>query len=135
MTSPFRPVTPDFWVSPQITAQDVAEAARQGVRLILNNRPDGEEPGQPAGAEIAAAAEAAGLGYAEVPIRGRPGPADIQAVRQAVAGANGPVLAYCRSGTRSIMTWALGEAMAGARTRQDLVEIGRRAGYDLSMFL
>jgi uncharacterized protein (TIGR01244 family) len=130
--SDFRRVTDDFSTAPQISVDDVAEAARQGFKAIICNRPDGEDPGQPTAAEIAAAAKAAGLTYAHIPVRGPPGPAEVEAMRQAVEAADGPVLAYCRSGTRSITTWSIGQAMSGARERGELVSLGRAAGYDLS---
>src|SRR5579872_5205764 len=113
--SDFRHVTDHISVAPQIGAADVAAAARAGFVAIVNNRPDGEAPDQPAAAEIEAAARAAGLAYAHIPVRGAPGPAEIAAMRAAVDAAPGPVLAFCRSGTRSITTWALGQAQAGAR--------------------
>lgn len=128
----FRRVTDDISVSPQITTADVAEAARQGFKLIINNRPDGEEPGQPPADAIEAAARAAGLAYVHIPVRGGPTPQQVEEVRQAVADADGPVLAFCRSGTRSIITWSLGQAISGAATPSDLVSQGRQAGYDLS---
>src|SRR5690348_4188429 len=130
--SDFRHVTDDFSTAPQISVADVAEAAAQGFTTIINNRPDGEAPDQPRSAEIEAAANAVGLAYAYIPVRGAPGPAEVEAVRQAVAAAEGPVLAFCRSGTRSITTWSIGQAMSGALPRGELVELGRAAGYDLS---
>ena len=78
-----------------------------------------------------AAARAAGLDYVAVPFAGLPGPAQVEAVRRAVAGAQGPVLAFCRSGTRSITAWALGQAQDG-RDIGELVRLGGAAGYDLS---
>jgi uncharacterized protein (TIGR01244 family) len=128
----FRHITDDLSVAPQIGVADVAEAARQGFTTIINNRPDGEEPSQPPGAAIEAAAKAAGLAYVHIPVRGAPGPAEVEAVRQVVDAAEGPVLAFCRSGTRSITTWSIGQAMSGAMSRGDLVSLGRQAGYDLS---
>lgn len=128
----FRRVTDDFSVAPQIAVADVAEAARQGFTTIINNRPDGEDPQAAQGGEIEAAAQGAGLHYVHVPVRGAPGPAEVEAVRQAIDAADGPVLAYCRSGTRSITTWSIGQAMSGARSRGDLVSLGREAGYDLT---
>ena len=128
----FRRVTDDLSVAPQIGVADVAEAKRMGFATIINNRPDGEEPGQPSGAEIEAAAKAQGLAYVHVPVRGAPGPAEVEAVRQAVDAADGPVLAFCRSGTRSITTWSIGQMVSGAMSRGDLVSLGRAAGYDLS---
>ena len=130
--SDFRRVTDDFSTAPQISVADVAEAARQGFTTIINNRPDGEDPDAPQGAEIEAAAKAAGLAYVHIPVRGGPGPAEAEAMLRAIDAAEGPVLAYCRSGTRSITTWSIGQAMSGAMSRGELVSLGRAAGYDLS---
>ena len=101
----------------------------------LNTMPDFRrvtDAGQPASAEIEAAAKAAGLTYAHVPVRGGPTPEQVEQVRQLVAGSDGPVLAFCRSGTRSIVTWSIGQAASGAASPSELVQQGREAGYDLS---
>jgi uncharacterized protein (TIGR01244 family) len=124
-----RTVTPDFAVAPQIALADMAEAKARGFVLVVNNRPDGEAPGQPTGAEMKAAAEAQGLGYAHIPVVGRPGEAEIRAMAEALAAAKGPVLAFCRSGARSIVTWSLGQK---DRPREELIRLGQAAGYDLS---
>jgi uncharacterized protein (TIGR01244 family) len=129
-----RPVTSDFAVAPQLSPDDLLDAARSGFRLIINNRPDGEAPDQPSAAEMGAAAAHAGLRYVHIPVRGGPTPADIAAVAAAISDADGPVLAFCRSGTRSIITWALGQAARGA-DKLDLLAAGRSAGYDLSAVL
>jgi uncharacterized protein (TIGR01244 family) len=110
----------------------VAEAARLGFRTLINNRPDGEAPDQPPSQAFAEAAKAAGLAYFHIPVRGGPGPAEVEQMREAVQASEGPVLAFCRSGTRSINTWSIGQALSGARPRSELVELGRAAGYDLS---
>ncbi len=128
----FRRVTDDLSVSPQISVAEVAEAARLGFRTIVNNRPDGEEPGQPSAAEIEAAAHAAGLAYAHLPIRGGPTADQVAASQALFAEAEGPVLAFCRSGTRSIVTWSIAQAQAGERPRDELIQLGQGAGYDLS---
>lgn len=130
--SDFRRVTDDISVAPQISVADVGEAARQGFRTIINNRPDGEDPSQPAAAEIEAAAKAAGLAYVHIPVRGGPTPEQVAQTEAVLAEAEGPVLAFCRSGTRSIVTWSLSQAASGARPRDELVGLGRDAGYDLS---
>jgi uncharacterized protein (TIGR01244 family) len=126
----FRTVTDRFSVSPQISLDDVAAAAAQGFTVIINNRPDGEAPGQPTSAQMEAAVHAAGLAYVYAPVSGMPGAAQVEAVRQATTAAPGKVLAYCRSGTRSIMTWAL--ANAGTLDSDELLRLGAAAGYDLS---
>ena len=94
-------------VSGQIAAGDVAALKEQGVTTIVNNRPDGEEPGQPTGAEIEEAAEAAGIDYRSIPIVRGIGPADIEAMHDVIERSDGKVLAYCRSGTRSQNLWVL----------------------------
>jgi len=130
--SDFRRVTDSLSVSPQVTESDMARAAAEGFVLVINNRPDGEDPGQPSSATIEAAARAAGLDYVHIPVRGGPGPDQVEAVRAAVEAADGPVLAFCRSGTRSIVTWSIGQALSGETDRQTLVGQGAAAGYDLS---
>ena len=128
----FRRVTDQLSVAPQIGLDDLATAAGQGFKLVINNRPDGEEPGQPTGAEVEAAARAAGLDYVHIPVRGGPTPDQVEANYRAVEAAEGPVLAFCRSGTRSIVTWSLGQFQADERSREELIELGAQAGYDLS---
>ena len=130
--SDFRRVTDDFTTAPQISVADVEEAARQGFKTIINNRPDGESPDQPAGHEIEAAAARAGLAYFHIPVAGGPTPQQVETMQQVLETAAKPVLAFCRSGTRSIVTWSLSQAASGARDRGDLVALGRDAGYDLS---
>jgi uncharacterized protein (TIGR01244 family) len=127
-----RRVTPEFSVAPQLAPQELETAAAQGFKLVINNRPDGEAPDQPPGAVMEAAAKAAGLSYIHIPVSGMPRPDQIEAMQAAIAEAGGPVLAYCRSGTRSITTWALGEAARDARPRNEIVELAAEAGYDLS---
>lgn len=119
-------------VAPQITPWDVSDIARAGFVAIVNNRPDDEEPGQPEGAEIRAAAEAVGLAYTAIPVTqaGFSHP-QIEAMAAALDAAGGPVLAYCRSGTRSCNLWALASAKAGGKP-DELVGKGAGAGYDLS---
>jgi uncharacterized protein (TIGR01244 family) len=129
----FRKVTDSFEVSPQITADEARAAVAGGVRLVINNRPDGEVPGQPSSAEIEAVVRAGGADYLHIPVVGRPTEAQAKAQAEAIAAAKGPVLAFCRSGTRSIVTWAFGEAAAGRKV-DEIVRIGAAAGYDLAPF-
>lgn len=119
-------------VGPQIQPEDMAEIAAAGFRGVVNNRPDDEEPGQPSGDAIRAAAEAAGLSYAAIPIThaGFSHP-QIAAMRDAMAAVDGPVFAFCRSGTRSCNLWALTAASMG--DAPDTIQ-GKAAGagYDLT---
>src|SRR5687768_13193816 len=96
----------------QLYPADIPVAAAAGTRLIVNNRPDGEEPGQPSSTEIEAAARAAGLDYRHIPVAGGFSADRVAAMAEALE--NGPVLAYCRSGTRSTYLWALARALRGA---------------------
>lgn len=133
--SDFRRVTDNLSVSPQVGLGDMALAAVQGFKLVINNRPDGEEPGQPTSAEMETAAQAAGVEYVYIPVRGSPTWDQVEAERLVLESHPGPVLAFCRSGTRSIITWSLGQAEAGEFTRAELVALGDAAGYDLSNVL
>jgi uncharacterized protein (TIGR01244 family) len=128
----FRKLTDEIFVAPQIDVAAVAEAARQGITLIVNNRPDGEGPEDPQGPEIEAAAHAAGLGYVAIPIThsGFSQP-QVEAMVAALEQATGPVLAYCRSGTRSTLLWALAESSQGGDA-DTLTAIAADAGYDVS---
>jgi len=126
-----RHVSDGFSVAPQITAADFAEIAAAGFRAIINNRPDGEAPGQIGDADAQAAAAAAGLRYIAIPVRGAPGPAEVEATVAALASLPGPILAYCRSGTRSVTAWALAQARSGGRA-DDVIDRARGAGYDLN---
>ena len=126
-----RTVTDRLAVAPQLAPQDMAEAAALGYRLVINNRPDGEQPGQPTAAQMQAAAQAAGLAYVHIPIVGGATPPQLDEMAQALAEADGPTLAFCRSGTRSITAWAVGRALAGD-DRAQLAALAAEAGYDLS---
>lgn len=118
-------------VSGQITAAEVADLKSQGVTMIVNNRPDGEDPGQPTGLEIEQAAEKAGITYRAIPIRRGIGPADVEAMCEAIEAVDGKVLAYCRSGTRSTLAWAVARRKQGASI-EELEEAAGRAGVDLA---
>ena len=108
-----RPLDDKVLIAGQVRADEIAGLAAQGITLIINNRAEGEEPGQPLGAEIEEAARRAGLDYVSIPIIRGIGPADVTAMREALSGARGKVLAYCRSGMRSALVWALAQAEQG----------------------
>ena len=100
---PFRPVAPDVCVAPQLTPEAMAEAVRAGFKSVINNRPDYEEgPEQPTNASIEAAARAAGLVYAFLPVQGGyQSPQEIAAFGDLLESLPRPILAFCRSGARS----------------------------------
>jgi uncharacterized protein (TIGR01244 family) len=127
----FRRLSDRVLASPQIDVADVAAAAAQGVTLIINNRPEGESDDQTPGSAIETAAKAAGLGYVAIPVTHAGfSEAQVKAMADAMAGADGDVLAYCRSGTRSALLWALAESSQGADP-SGLAEQAARAGYDI----
>lgn len=128
----FTPLTDSVFVSPQISVHDVRAAHELGVTLIINNRPEGEADDQVAGNVIEAAARAAGMNYVAIPVThsGFSQP-QVDAMEQALDSALGSVLAYCRSGTRSTLLWALAESKSGADP-DELTEIAAEAGYDVS---
>src|SRR5206468_10941052 len=95
-------------VSGQIAPHEVAGLAARGVTVLVNNRPDGEDPAQPRAVDIEQAAAVAGIAYRFVPIIRGIGPADVEAMAEALAAAEGgKLLAFCRSGTRSAYAIAL----------------------------
>jgi uncharacterized protein (TIGR01244 family) len=129
--SDFRRLNENVMVSPQLALGDIAVAAAQGVAMIVNNRPDGEDPDAPQGDEIAAAAAAAGLNYVAIPI-GHAGFSEpqVDAMIAALEQAEGPILAFCRSGTRSTLLWALAAAKQGEEP-DAIARTAAQAGYDI----
>lgn len=128
----FRPLSDSVLASPQISIDDVANAKAAGVTLIINNRPDGEDPSAPQSADIEAAATDAGLAYTAIPI-GHSGFSEVQVDQMiaALGSAQGKTLAYCRSGTRSTLLWALAQAKNGVPPKE-IALAAMKAGYDVS---
>lgn len=128
----FHPLNETILASPQIGYDDLEEAKAAGVTLVINNRPDGEDPDAPQSDDIEAAAKAAGLDYCAIPI-GRSGFSEpqVDAMIAALDGAKGRVLAYCRTGTRSTLLWSLAQAKLGA-SPDEIAEAAAAAGYDVS---
>lgn len=128
----FRRLSDSVLASPQISLADLDEAKALGVGLIINNRPEGESDDQVPGAEIEAAARALGMDYVAIPVThaGFSGP-QVEAMAAALNGSAGKVLAYCRSGTRSTLLWALAQASQGAELDAVTAQAAD-AGYDVS---
>jgi sulfide:quinone oxidoreductase len=119
-------------VSPQILPEDIAAIAAAGFRSVMCNRPDGEAADQPAFAEIEAAARAAGLEAAYLPVvSGQVKDTDAEAFATLFATLPKPVFAYCRSGTRSATLWSLAEAAQG-RPLPEIMAATKAAGYDMT---
>jgi len=118
-------------VSGQIAPEEVAALKALGVTLIVNNRPDGEDVGQPESDDIEAAARAAGIDYRHVPIARGLGPSDIEAMREAMhSTGEGKMFAFCRSGNRSTLAWAVAKSEDGV-PREELNRMANEAGFDL----
>jgi uncharacterized protein (TIGR01244 family) len=118
-------------IAGQIAPEDVPALKQLGVTMIVNNRPDGEDVGQPEGDEIEAAAQAAGIEYRHVPIARGLGPSDIEAMREAINSVGeGKLFAFCRSGNRSVLSWAVARSEDGV-SREELNRLANEAGFDL----
>jgi uncharacterized protein (TIGR01244 family) len=127
-------INDDVSVAPQISPDDMPAIKAAGFTTVINNRPDGEAPDQPSSDTMKAAAEAAGLSYHFIPL-GREGvsPQMVEDERAVLEGSDGPVLCYCRSGTRSTTLWAL--TQAGKMPATEIVAQAAHAGYEMSHLL
>lgn len=129
-----RKIDEDISVAPQITVEDVAEAARLGFRTLIANRPDQEEPGQPAMADLEQAATEHDMAWVYMPVEsGNILDSDVDAFAPVLDSAEKPILAFCRSGTRCSVLWALSRA----RTMpiEPVLARAGQAGYDLRALL
>ncbi len=128
----FRQISESVFASPQIGIETVAEAKALGVVRIINNRPEGESDDQIPGDAIEAAAREAGIDYVAIPVTHAGfSQAQVDAMADALDNADGPVLAYCRSGTRSTLLWALARAKAGDNPAV-IASKAAAAGYDVT---
>ena len=125
-----KEVTPGYSVSDQVHISDLDAVAAQGIKTIINNRPDNEAKGQPDSADIAAAVEALGLRYFHIPVSGPVSKDTFEAFQRAYTRAHEPILAFCMTGTRSTMMWALAEVKT--RDVDTVLADTLAAGYDLS---
>lgn len=126
-----RRINDDISVAPQIAPEDMAAIAELGFKTVINNRPDGEAPGQAPDAVMRAAAEEAGLEYRFVPaISGQLTKQNVEDFAATLSDVEGPVLAYCRTGTRSTTLWALSQA--GKKPADEIIGQAAGAGYDLA---
>ena len=126
-------LTKDLSVGSQPTPDDIIELARTGFRAIIGNRPDGEQQDQPPWAELAEIARRHGMQARHIPVVASAiGPADVAAFREALLALPPPVAAFCRTGTRSTIPWAL--ANAGSLSPDERIKVAAEAGYDLEPF-
>lgn len=129
----FRKIDDKIYASPQITLAEVAYAKALGIKLIVNNRPEDESDDQTPGPDIEAAAHEAGMIYVAIPVTHAGfSMTQVEAMQHALAQAgDAPVLAYCRSGTRSTLLWALAQAKAGI-SPDEIAAKAADAGYDIT---
>jgi uncharacterized protein (TIGR01244 family) len=125
-----RQITATYFVSPQIEVDDLPTIAAAGIKTVICNRPDEEVPPSHQAAALKAAVEAAGLKFVLMPVTHTTMTSDLVAAQHAaIADNEGPVLAYCASGTRSSIVWALG--VVGEMSVDDILAATQAAGYDL----
>jgi len=126
-------LTPQVFVSGQLTVEDVTSFAEAGFSHVVNHRPDGEEPGQPLASDLAHAALEAGMVMVHAPVRGLPQPEAVEATRRVLdaLGVNGKAVLFCRSGMRSVAAWAMAERLRGVEAGY-LRAAAAAAGYDIS---
>ena len=126
-----KKLSPRFFACGQITVTDLGVAAAQGIKTIINNRPDDELQGQPSSAELAAAAESCGIEYVHIPVvPGLITEENIDDFESACRDSQGPILGFCRTGTRSACLWALNEAKS--LDVDAILAATGKAGYDLA---
>lgn len=119
-------------VSKQPEQVDFADLASQGFKAVINNRPDGEDAAQPGSAAEQRATEQAGMVYTHIPVSlDRITEDDVRRFQSALSAAPGPVLAHCKSGTRSLSLWTIGEMLDGRMRQAEVVPFGHAHGYDL----
>jgi uncharacterized protein (TIGR01244 family) len=127
-----RPLSETFAVSPQIAPEDLAAIKAAGFTTVVCNRPDAEVPLGLQAEDIRRAAEAEGMRFVLNPLsHGSLTMDHIDTQGRALAESDGPVFAYCASGNRSSILWALSQA--GRVPTDDLVAAGARAGYNLEV--
>lgn len=125
-----KKVSPRFFISDQLSVTDIGIAAAQGIRTIVNNRPDGEEQTQPTTSELREAAESLGLGFVDLPIKpGKITDEHIEKFEALSRDTPAPMLSFCRSGARAMSLWALAEART--LNVDAVLATAEEAGHDL----
>ena len=128
-----KQVSDKLFIAPQLTSDDIRAARANGIAAIVNNRPDGEEEGQASSAENRRVAEGERLSYIHIPVvPGQVSRSQVDDFQAALDRADGPVLAHCKTGTRSATLYAIGEVLDGRMAKDDVMPLGERVGVDLS---
>ena len=125
-----KPLSPDLSVTPQIEIAEVADLAARGFRSIIGNRPEGEAPDQPDWSSLVAEAERHGMSACQIPVvPGQIGRDDVERFADALRDLQTPIAAFCRTGTRSAMLWAL--ANPDGLSVNERIAVAAAQGYDL----
>ena len=129
---PIHKLTDSLYIAPQLTEADVQEAVRLGIQTVICNRPDGEEEGQPSFETVKEWLHQYGIEHVVyMPmVMEHINDADLQHFQETVAKSPAPILAYCRTGTRSAMMWALNQAKRGVEVNS-LIRAADLAGINL----
>jgi len=122
-----------IYVAGQISPEEMHNFSEAGIGIIINNRPDGESDMQTPGDVIMASAQSQDINYFAIPVAGGISPEQVQAFRMVLENAGEPVLAYCASGTRSTILWALSQA--STMETEEILKTAADAGYDLSRYV
>jgi uncharacterized protein (TIGR01244 family) len=129
---PLADLAPGVSAAGALGRNDIEALAQRGVRTIVNNRPDGEDPGQLPADEARRVAEAHGIAYHHIPVTAASlSRADVEAFAAVLGSAEQPIVAHCRSGTRSALLWALARIREGADPTQ-LIATAARQGIDIA---
>ena len=126
-----KQITPTYFVAPQLDPADMSEVAAAGITTVICNRPDEEVPPELQTDALEAAAKSAGLAFVRLPLTHQTmTPENVAAHMGHINSTDGPVLAYCASGTRSTVVWCLGNA--GDMATDDILATAQNGGYELS---
>ena len=140
MTTNLLAISDDFFVAPQIIENDFAALKEAGINLVINNRPDFEEPGILSVEDATKLAEENGITYLHLPMaNGQPLPDDLipkmQAALTKQTEENGKTLAHCRSGTRSSFLWGVIQILEGKQSANEVAQAAANAGINLGGFM
>lgn len=131
---PVTAVSKKLSVSPQPSIEEIRSLRDKGFKTLINNRPDNEEPEQLGTGAEAQAAKHGDLGYAFIPVTaGTITEADVRAFQRALHESEGPVFAHCKTGTRSVNLYLIGEVLEGRMSSNDVIEFGHSLGFDTSV--
>jgi sulfide:quinone oxidoreductase len=129
---PLAKLTPGLSATGKLDRADIEALAEAGVRTIVNNRPDGEDPGQLPAADARQLAESHGIAYHHIPVTAATlSRADVDAFAEVLKTASTPIVAHCRSGTRSALLWALTQLHEGVDLLA-LINEAARHGIDIA---